>query len=286
VAGASSGALGWKKDFVMWSMRNDSLVTTHADAVFAGYGIVAPEFGWNDYAGLDAKGKIVIVLVNDPGLQDSTIFRGKILTYYGRWTYKIEEAQRQGAAGILMIHTTESASYPWTTVLSGWVGPQVPRAGAGIVAGDRLAAAGNRRSPFHPRPRPAALTAAAARKGFQAVPLVAARRLFEAPSVAPKRKTYSPVAGHGPSATSGPDRRHYDHFGIGPVNGDSIQPEDNASGRLASGGGRGLRRAGHASRSVVFIGFAAENRSPRLAGPGHEPPFPLRDIAAILNLTC
>src|SRR4029079_4195490 len=70
-------------------------------------------------------GKIVVALVNDPGLRDSTIFRGKILTYYGRWTYKIEEARRQGPAGILMVHTTESATYPWTTVLSGWVGPQV-----------------------------------------------------------------------------------------------------------------------------------------------------------------
>src|SRR3954471_20834134 len=125
VAGASGTPLAWKNDFVMWSMRNDSLVNVHSDVVFAGYGIVAPELGWNDYQGLDAKGKIVVVLVNDPGLQDSTIFRGKILTYYGRWTYKIEEAQRRGAAGILMIHTTESATYPWTTVQSSWTGPQV-----------------------------------------------------------------------------------------------------------------------------------------------------------------
>src|SRR5205814_5068065 len=125
VAGAPAPPLAWKKDFVMWSMRNDSRVRAQGDVVFAGYGIVAPEFGWNDYAGLDAKGKIVVVLVNDPGLQDSTIFRGKILTYYGRWTYKIEEAQRQGAAGILLVHTTESATYPWTTVKSSWTGPQV-----------------------------------------------------------------------------------------------------------------------------------------------------------------
>jgi hypothetical protein len=136
----SVGPLAWKKDFVMWSMRNDSLVDARADAVFVGYGIVAPEYGWNDYAGVDAKGKIVITLVNDPGLRDSAIFRGKILTYYGRWTYKIEEAQRQGAAGILMIHTTESATYPWTTVLSGWVGPQVR-----LTPRGRLAPAGRRR---------------------------------------------------------------------------------------------------------------------------------------------
>src|SRR6476660_2459291 len=173
VAGASSGALEWKKDFVMWSMRNDSLVTSHADAIFAGYGIVAPEFGWNDYAGLDAKGKIVIVLVNDPGLQDSTIFRGKILTYYGRWTYKIEEARRQGAAGILMVHTTESATYPWTTVLSGWVGPQVrlevPPSSL-VVAGwlHQDAAATLFRQAGQDL---SALSTAAARKGFQAIPL-------------------------------------------------------------------------------------------------------------------
>ena len=117
--------LRWKDDYVLWSLRNDSLVSLAGDLVFVGYGIVAPELNWNDYAGLDMKGKIAVALVNDPGLQDSTLFRGKILTYYGRWTYKIEEAQRQGAAGILMVHTTESATYPWTTVLSGWTGPQV-----------------------------------------------------------------------------------------------------------------------------------------------------------------
>ena len=142
--------------------------------MFAGYGIVAPEYGWNDYAGLDAKGKIVVVLVNDPGLQDSTIFRGKILTYYGRWTYKIEEARRQGAAGILMVHTTESATYPWTTVLSGWVGPQVRlERAAELAAGRRLAAAGRSRATASRQGGQdlAALTAAAAQAGFQPVPL-------------------------------------------------------------------------------------------------------------------
>src|SRR4051794_2481781 len=173
VGGTNSTELAYRSDYVLWSMRNDSTVNAKGDLVFVGYGIVAPEYGWNDYEGLDVKNKIVVTLVNDPGLQDSTIFRGKILTYYGRWTYKIEEAQRQGAAGILMIHTTESATYPWTTVLSGWVGPQVrlerPPTALQVAgwlhqdAAARLLKQGGQDL--------AALTAAAARRGFRAVPL-------------------------------------------------------------------------------------------------------------------
>jgi len=117
--------LTYRDDYVLWSMRNDTTVNANGDLVFVGYGIVAPENNWNDYEGTDVKNKIVVALVNDPGLRDSTIFRGPILTYYGRWTYKIEEARRQGAAGILLVHTTESATYPWTTVQSSWTGPQV-----------------------------------------------------------------------------------------------------------------------------------------------------------------
>ena len=123
--------------------------------------------------GARRKGKIVVVLVNDPGLQDSTLFRGKILTYYGRWTYKIEEARRQGAAGLLLVHTTESATYPWTTVLSGWTGPQVRLE----KPPDSLVVAGwlTRSRPRHGCSRPggqdlAALTAAAAAEGLRARP--------------------------------------------------------------------------------------------------------------------
>ena len=84
--------------------------------IFAGFGIVAPEYGWNDYAGLDVKGKTVVVLVNDPGLYtgDTLLFKGREMTYYGRWTYKYEEAARQGAAGVMIIHETEGAGYPYT----------------------------------------------------------------------------------------------------------------------------------------------------------------------------
>lgn len=95
-----------------------------SDVVFAGYGVNAPD--WNDYAGIDVKGKTVIVLVNDPGWgnQDATLFKGKALTYYGRWTYKYEEAARQGAAALLIVHETAGAGYPWAVVRNGRMGPQ------------------------------------------------------------------------------------------------------------------------------------------------------------------
>jgi Zn-dependent M28 family amino/carboxypeptidase len=94
--------------------------------VFVGYGIVAPEYGWNDYEGLDVSGKTVVILVNDPGFatQDPELFRGNTMTYYGRWTYKYEEAARQGAAAALIIHETAAASYPWEVVYNSWTGPQ------------------------------------------------------------------------------------------------------------------------------------------------------------------
>ncbi len=87
-----------------------------------GYGITAPEFGWDDYAGVDVKGKILLMLVNEPPSDDPKYFAGKALTYYGRWTYKYEQAARMGAAGVLLIHKTEMASYGWQVVRSSWSG--------------------------------------------------------------------------------------------------------------------------------------------------------------------
>ncbi len=110
-------------DYVIWTDKDDSSVSFNNDElVFAGYGVVAPEYNWNDYAGLDVKGKIVLVKVNDPGFDtnDTTMFKGKTMTYYGRWTYKFEEAARQGAKGCLIIHNTAAASYPFTVVQNNW----------------------------------------------------------------------------------------------------------------------------------------------------------------------
>jgi Zn-dependent M28 family amino/carboxypeptidase len=104
-------------DYVIWTDKTDSLITLDKnELVFAGYGVVAPEHNWNDYAGLDVKGKVVMVMVNDPGFWagDSSLFKGATMTYYGRWTYKFEEAARQGAKGCLIIHNTKAASYPFS----------------------------------------------------------------------------------------------------------------------------------------------------------------------------
>ena len=263
-------------------------------AVFVGYGIVAPELGWNDYAGLDAKGKIVVALVNDPGLQDSTIFRGKILTYYGRWTYKIEEARRQGAAGILLVHTTESATYPWTTVLSGWTGPQVRLESPP----DSLVVAGwlprrPRRGSSSRAGRIWRRSAAAAAKGFRRVPLGRHARGRGAQHDPPlrDRQRARPAPGTGALAKEAVlIGGHYDHFGIGaPVDGDSIYngAEDNASGTAAvlAAAEAFVRSGVRTARSLVFVGFAAEESG--LIGSqalANNPPIPLRDIAAILNL--
>lgn len=294
-AGAAPAPLTWKTDYVMWSMRNDSLVNLKADGVFVGYGIVAPEDGWNDYAGADVKGKIVVTLVNDPGLQDSTIFRGKILTYYGRWTYKIEEARRQGAAGILMVHTTESATYPWTTVLSGWVGPQVRLEGpsSSLVAAGWLQQDAAARLFRQGGQDLAALTTAAARKGFKSVPLNL--QLDATVRSAIRRSETANVLGRWPGRGTRAREAvliggHYDHFGIGaPVNGDSIYngAQDNASGTagVLAAAEAFVRSGVHTGRSIIFVGFAAEESgligSQALAA---HPPVPLRDVAAILNL--
>ncbi|MEM6899661.1 MAG: M28 family metallopeptidase [Pseudomonadota bacterium] len=116
------------RDAVIWTKRQteDTLSFTDSELVFVGYGVVAPEYGWDDYAGIDAAGKTVVMLVNDPGFgnPDEELFKGSAMTYYGRWTYKFEEAARQGATGAIVIHETLPASYGWDVVANSWSGPQ------------------------------------------------------------------------------------------------------------------------------------------------------------------
>ena len=123
-AGESEFGIG--KDSVINSLNGSMDVSLkESPIVFAGYGVNAPD--WNDYANIDVKGKTVIVLVNDPGWgnNDPELFKGKALTYFGRWTYKYEEAARQGAAALFIVHETAGAGYPWQVVESGWSGPQL-----------------------------------------------------------------------------------------------------------------------------------------------------------------
>ncbi len=117
----------YAQDFVAWTQRVEPTVEiTESEIVFVGYGVVAPEYDWNDYAGVDMTGKTALILINDPGfaLQDPAVFKGNAMTYYGRWRYKFEEAARQGAAAAIIIHDTEPAAYGWNTVRNSWTGPQ------------------------------------------------------------------------------------------------------------------------------------------------------------------
>ena len=119
-----SGAIDPKfpDDDVYWTpqFKSDTIVVKDSQLVFVGYGVVAPEYGWNDYAGVDVKGKTVVILINDPGNEDASpdpkFFKGKAMTYYGRWTFKYEEAARQGAAAAIIVHETEPAAYGWQVV--------------------------------------------------------------------------------------------------------------------------------------------------------------------------
>lgn len=131
-------SLGFKDQAVFWTkhQNTDHVVFEPSDVIFVGYGAVAPEYDWNDYGDLDYTGKTVLILVNDPGFAtgDPSLFNGQAMTYYGRWTYKFEEAARQGATAAIVIHETEPASYGWDVVANSWTGAQsdLVRANGGV----------------------------------------------------------------------------------------------------------------------------------------------------------
>jgi Zn-dependent M28 family amino/carboxypeptidase len=119
--------LAFSADFIGGTPQvKDSISMENSDMIFAGYGINSPEYNWNDFKDIDVKGKTIVVLVNDPGYAtgDTSLFKGKEMTIYGRWTYKYEEAARQGASGVMIIHETGAAAYPWGVVQNSWSGPR------------------------------------------------------------------------------------------------------------------------------------------------------------------
>jgi len=262
--------------------------------VFAGYGIVAPEYKWNDYAGLDVKGKTVVVMINDPGFSDSTLFKGKSMTYYGRWTYKFEEAARQGAAAILIIHDTAPAAYPWSVVRSGWSKSKLQleekdnNMSRAIVEGwITLDVA---RQLFKLSGQSDALFAQALKPGFKAVDLKITTSLTVNNTI--KKSVSNNVVAVLPG-TKRPDENiiysaHWDHLGTGePVKGDSIYNgmTDNATGVAALLDLAAAFQKAKPERSVVFVSFTGEEQG--LLGSEYyakHPVFPVDKTVADINM--
>ena len=290
-------SLRYRDDFVAWAERPEERVTADGEVLFVGYGVTAPEWQWDDYKDALVRDRILLMLVNDPGLTDSTIFHGRVLTYYGRWTYKIEEAARRGARGIVLIHTTESATYPWDVVRASWSVEQfklAERTGPALEFASWITQDAARSAIAWAGRSYDSLVTAAGRRDFQpvrlglqaAVAVMSDVRRVNSHNVVARLPGADPaVAAEAVLFTA-----HWDHKGIGPaVSGDSIYngAEDNASGvagMLAAA--RALAAAGpRLRRSIVFIATTAEESG--LLGSEayvHRPLVPLRQTAAVINL--
>jgi Zn-dependent M28 family amino/carboxypeptidase len=295
-AGGAADTLAYRDAFVAWGERPEADIAASGEVVFVGYGIRAPEWQWDDYKGADLRGKVLLMLVNDPGLVDSTVFLGKILTYYGRWTYKLEEAARQGAAGAILIHTTESATYPWEVVRGSWSveqfkldqphSPSIAFAGWVTETSARaaLAKAGLNLD---------SLTRAAARRDFRpvATTITASIRIHSALRRVESENVVARLPGRDARLASQAVliTAHWDHKGIGPaIRGDSIYngAEDNASGVAAIlGAAKALTLLPRTARSILFVATTAEE-SGLLGSEAYvqRPLVPLRQTAAVLNL--
>ncbi len=287
-------------DYVIWTDKTDPQISLdNTPVVFAGYGVVAPEYNWNDYEDIDVKGKIVLVMVNDPGFwnQDTTLFKGRAMTYYGRWTYKFEEAARQGAKGCLVIHRTSAAGYPFTVVQNGFNSArlQLDNRGKDVSLCDAVgwikdtvverlfAAAG----------LDAGLFEQANQRGFKAVPLnMGFSASMRVQAVYDKSMN---VMGR-IEGSEKPDEvvlymAHWDHLGVGvpDATGDSIYNGalDNASG---TAGLIELARAFNSlptppERTVVFLAVTAEEQG--LLGSEYytvNPVYPIEKTVAAINI--
>lgn len=289
--------LTYLTDFVAGSRRlKDQVDITNSPLVFAGFGIVAPEYGWNDYKDLDVKGKTVVVMINDPGFADATLFKGKNMTYYGRWTYKFEEASRQGATGILIIHDTEPAAYPWSVVRSGWskskLNLQSEDNGMNRTVVEGWISLDKAKALFKLAGQSDGLMESAKKKGFKAVDLGLTTSLTIKNKIK-KSLSYNVLA-----KVSGDRHKdeaiiysaYWDHLGIGEkVKGDSIYngAVDNATGvasllELATAFKKLPKKPG---RTILFISYTAEEQG--LLGSEYyakHPVFPLIKTVANINM--
>jgi len=291
----------YAKDYVAFSYRvQPKTEVKDSDVVFVGYGINAPEKGWNDYAGLNVKGKTVVVLVNDPDWQTKEAkgeFNGRAMTYYGRWSYKYEEAARQGAAAVLIVHDTEPAAYGWNVVESSNTGTQY-LADSKNGGADQTVANGWIQLPKAKELFASAgqdfdkLREAAKKKGFKPVALTGVKANFNFDNAISKKMSRN-VIGVLPG-TKRPDEYvlytgHWDHLGrCTPVDGDDIcnGAVDNASGiaglvTLA----QAFQKAGAPDRSIVFLAVTAEESG--LLGSKYyaeNPIFPLAQTVGGVNM--
>lgn len=295
IPGRPARRLRYPDDFVMWSMRDEPVIEARSSVVFVGYGVVAPEYQWDDYAGVDVTGKIVLTLVNDPGFADSTIFRGEELTYYGRWTYKIEEAARQGASGVLLVHTTASATYPWATVAGSWTGPQVrleaPPTELLLAGWLAESVAAELLQPVAPSVEAVLRLAASGSFAPVELPVSMAASVVSVIELSETVNVVGRLTGWGDNPNESVlIGGHYDHLGIGtPVEGDSIYngAVDNASGTAAViAAAEAFMTSGvRPDRSILFMAFGAEESG--LLGSkafAARPTLPLRDLTAVINL--
>jgi len=289
--------LHYLSDFVAGSRRlQDQVSITNSPLVFAGFGIVAPEYGWNDYKDLDVKGKTVVVMINDPGFADSTLFKGKNMTYYGRWTYKFEEASRQGAAGILIIHDTEPAAYPWSVVRSGWskskLNLQSEDNGMDRTVVEGWISLEKAKALFKLAGQNDGLLETGKKKGFKAVDLGLTT------SLTIKNKIKKSLSHNVLAKVSGNKNQdeaiiysaHWDHLGIGEkVQGDSIYngAVDNATGvaSLLELATAFKKLSKQPDRTILFISYTAEEQG--LLGSEYyakHPVFPLAKTVANINM--
>ena len=285
-------------DYVVGSRQlQEELDFPSTELVFVGFGIVAPEYDWNDYEDLDVTGKTVVALVSDPGKYDKDLFKADTMTYYGRWKYKYEEAARQGATGVLLIHETEAASYGWDVVRNGWSGPQLDMVtsdkGSSYAGFEGWVTNDLAKSLFELGDVDFEATIKEAKKpGFKAVPLNVKTSIKLQGSF--RESTSNNVLGL-IEGESRPDEyviytAHWDHLGIGtPIEGDSIfnGAIDNAAGVSAL---FEIAKAFNAStkkpeRSVLFIALTAEEEG--LLGSlyyTNNPIYPLENTVANINM--
>jgi Zn-dependent M28 family amino/carboxypeptidase len=297
--GSATKALKWRDDYVAWTKHVEPSTTLDkSELVFVGYGTEAPEFKWDDYKGMDVAGKTLVMLVNDPPLADTAQFGGNRMTYYGRWTYKYEQGMRHKAAGVLLVHETERAGYPFTVVqgktaeqfdlvtpdknmgranVEGWITLDQAKA-LFTMAGQNFDS----------------LKAKAATPAFVPVPLgvTASVKLENGLRTIDSRNVVAKLEGSDPALkdqyviyTS-----HWDHFGVGTkVNGDSIYngAADNATG---TAGLLTIAKAFKAmktppKRSILFVAVTAEEQG--LLGSQYysvTPIYPLTKTVAALNM--